>query len=155
LEYAWKEARAVSSDATFVSVEFVAISKAGKIIPGTNPSTATARFFSQRLFDRPADIAIDQAWTPLAVIWIFLSASGTRIGRSGLLNNETPIAAPTCEPSMLWSRAQLEINKRPPTNVVPAIDQGVQTYQFSASTSSSWEWSSETGETVRFVDKCD
>lgn len=104
--YAEAKARSLEADAVLVTVEYRGLTKAGTISPNIFYGAASATFFSPHRFVRPARIAADEDWTPLAAIDVKIDNFGVRYQRGWDTWKEKPalVPAPRCKPAQLWAK---------------------------------------------------
>lgn len=104
--YAEAKARSLEADAVLVKLEYRGLTKGGTISPAIFFGAASATFFSPRRFVRPARIAPDEDWTPLAAVEVKLDNFGVRYQRSWDTWKKPPatVTSPNCKPAQLWAK---------------------------------------------------
>ena len=106
--YAYKRARSMEPDVQLQAIEFQGVRRNGVISVKGDFGSAKATFFSPHKWIRPATIAADQAWTPLATLTIVLGVRGVASQWSWSTDDKhpPPLPLPKCKPSQLWSKVR-------------------------------------------------
>ncbi len=144
--YASARARGIAPDAQLEKIEFHGIRRNGVISVKGDFGAAKATFFSPRKWVRPATVAADVAWTPLATFTIEIGHKGV-VGQWGWSTYDkppTPLPLPTCKPSQLWIKARQHH---------PTVDKMEKTFGLQVAYETAGAWNMPT-ELTKLPDDC-